>query len=157
SITLGPATISLTASQTQQFTATVTGSSNAGVSWSLNPPLGTISATGLYTAPATITSAQTVNLTATSLADGTKTAMAAIPLAIAQLRGGTPVSISLSGPASGATVSGNVTVSATATANAGVAGVQFYADAAPIGAEVTTAPYSVSWNTMSTPAGTHSL
>ena len=33
---------SLTASQTQQFTATVTGTGNAGVTWSLSPAVGSI-------------------------------------------------------------------------------------------------------------------
>src|SRR6185312_3699880 len=37
SVTLAPATSSLGASQTQQFTPTVTGSSNTSVAWTINP------------------------------------------------------------------------------------------------------------------------
>ena len=67
-IALTPTTGTVTASQTQAFAATVSGASNSGVSWSLNPTVGSISAAGLYTAPASITFAQTVTLTATSVA-----------------------------------------------------------------------------------------
>ncbi len=49
--------------------------------------------------------------------------------------------MSLTAPPSG-TVSGAVTLSATATDNVGVAGVQFLVNGAPFGAEDTTAPYS---------------
>jgi len=56
------------------------------------------------------------------------------------------VTVALSAPAAGSMVSGTgVTVSATASAN--VTGVQFQAGGANLGAEATTAPYSISWNT----------
>ena len=45
------------------------------------------------------------------------------------------------------TVSGTVTLTATATDNVGVAGVQFLLDNNPLAAEDTTSPYSVTWNT----------
>ena len=49
----------------------------------------------------------------------------------------------MTAPANGATVSGTaVTVSATATDNVGVVGVQFRLDGANLGAEDTSAPYS---------------
>src|SRR5260221_1312067 len=96
-ITLGPANANLTASQTQQFTATVTGSSNTGASWSISPQVGSISSGGLYTAPASIPSAQSVRVPASSLADPTKTAVAMVGLTPTSL-GPTPVSITL-GPA----------------------------------------------------------
>src|ERR1035437_9802898 len=75
-VSLTPTTVSLTGSQAQQFTATVNGSSNTAVTWSVNPSVGTVSSTGLYTAPASIASAQNVPLTATSAADPTKSASA---------------------------------------------------------------------------------
>src|SRR5439155_1497513 len=60
----------------------------------------------------------------------------------------TPPSVSMTAPANGATVSGTaVTVSATASDNVGVAGVQFRLDGANLGAEDTTAPYSIAWDT----------
>lgn len=65
--------------QTQQFTATVTGTTNSSVTWSVSggSTNGTISSTGLYTAPATVP-AGTVTITATSAADATKTGSAAV-------------------------------------------------------------------------------
>ena len=55
------------------------------------------------------------------------------------------------------TLSGIVTVSANASDNVGVAGVQFYLDGALLGAEDTTAPYSVSWNTTTATNASHTL
>src|SRR5581483_4244983 len=59
----------------------------------------------------------------------------------------TPPAVSLTAPAGGATVSGSVALSATASDNVGVVGVQFKLDGANLGAEDTTAPYSISWDT----------
>jgi hypothetical protein len=69
----------------------------------------------------------------------------------------TAPTVSLQQPASGATVSGSVTVTATASDNVGVVGVQFKVDGANIGAEDTTSPYSASWNTTTVGNGSHSL
>jgi hypothetical protein len=79
-VSVTPTAASLAASQTRQFTATVTNASNTAVTWSLNPDVGSIGSTGLYTAPVTITSQQTVTVTATSVADVTKSASATVTL-----------------------------------------------------------------------------
>jgi hypothetical protein len=60
-------------------------------------------------------------------------------------------------PASGATVSGTITISANATGSIAVAGVQFFVDGTALGAEVTAAPYQVSWNTMTAASRMHTL
>src|SRR5439155_1354022 len=66
--------------------------------------------------------------------------------------------VTMTAPGGGATVAGTaITVSATATDNDSVAGVQFMLDGAPLGAEVTTSPYSVVWNTTMVGAGSHTL
>jgi YD repeat-containing protein len=65
--------------------------------------------------------------------------------------------VTIASPAGGATVSGSVTVTASASDNNGVAGVQFRLDGASLGAEDTAAPYSVSWNTASVANGSHTL
>lgn len=81
SVSISPTTALLAVSTTQQFTATVTGTTNPAVTWSVdgvnggNTTVGTISTTGLYTAPAT---ASNHTVTATSVADGTKSASAAV-------------------------------------------------------------------------------
>jgi cellulose 1,4-beta-cellobiosidase len=107
-ISLSPLSATLTASLSQQFTAAVTGSSNTGVNWTvaLGPGApagalpGTISASGLYTAPSTIASQYTVIVTAQSQADTTKSASATVTL-------NPPETISTpaapTGPASGTT------------------------------------------------------
>jgi len=67
-----------------------------------------------------------------------------------------PPAVSITAPANGALVRGTVTVSATASDNASIAGVQFKLDGAALGAEDTIAPYSVNWNTVLT-FGNHTL
>jgi hypothetical protein len=79
-VNVKPGTINLNAGKTQQFTAAVSSSTNQNVTWSINPSVGTISASGLYTAPASIAAAQTVTVTATSAADSTKFSAATIGL-----------------------------------------------------------------------------
>ena len=63
---------------------------------------------------------------------------------------------SLTAPSSGATVSGNVTVSATATDNVAVTKVEFYAGATLIGTD-TTSPYSVVWDSTKVADGSYVL
>jgi glucose/arabinose dehydrogenase/chitodextrinase len=70
----------------------------------------------------------------------------------------TPPSVSVSAPSEGATVSGTtVNVTAAASDNDSVAGVQFLVDGAPLGAEDTSAPYSVVWNSWNHANGGHTL
>jgi hypothetical protein len=69
----------------------------------------------------------------------------------------TPPTVSITSPKSGDTVSGRINVTASASDSQGVAGVQFFLDNAPLGAEVTTAPYSVSWDTTTVSNGSHTL
>lgn len=70
----------------------------------------------------------------------------------------TPPAVSLSAPASGSTVSGaSVVVSATASDNVGVAGVQFKLDGNNLGSEDVSSPYSINWDTASVSNGSHSL
>jgi hypothetical protein len=78
-ITVGPPSATLSASQFTTFTASVTGTSNTGVTWSLNPSVGTL-VNGVYSAPATITAQQTLTVTATSAADPTKSASGTVTL-----------------------------------------------------------------------------
>jgi fibronectin type 3 domain-containing protein len=70
----------------------------------------------------------------------------------------TPPAVSLTAPTNGSTVSGSsVTVSASASDNVGVAGVQFKLDGNNLGSEDTSNPYSTTWNTTSASNGTHTL
>ena len=67
--------------------------------------------------------------------------------------------VSMTAPANGATVSGTVTVSANATDNVGMSGVQFQLDGASLGSPVMgTGPgYNMPWNTTTATNGTHTL
>lgn len=129
SVAISPTSASVAVNQTQQFTATVSGSSNTSATWSVdgiaggNTTVGTVSTTGLYTAPG---SAGSHTVTATSAADTTKSASAAVTVTSSA---GVSVTIS---PTSAsvqvnqtkqftATVSGNSNTSATWSVD-GVAG-----------------------------------
>jgi hypothetical protein len=64
----------------------------------------------------------------------------------------------MTAPADASTASGTaVTVSATATDNVGVVGVQFLLDGVALGAEDTTSPYSITWNSTGASNGSHTL
>lgn len=95
-ISLNPSSAAVGASGTVQFTPTVSNSTNANVTWSLSPAIGTISSSGLYTAPSLIASSQTVTVTATSTADNTQTASATISLVPAVSVSLTPATATLS-------------------------------------------------------------
>ncbi len=71
---------SVAAGQQAQFTATVTGTTNTSVTWLVvgGAADGTISASGLYTAPAVVPNPAVVTVTATSQADPTKSGSGSI-------------------------------------------------------------------------------
>ena len=69
----------------------------------------------------------------------------------------TAPTVALSAPVAGATVSGTVTVAATASDNIGIARVEFYRDNTVLLASSSAAPYSISWDTTGTAAGSHPL
>ena len=69
----------------------------------------------------------------------------------------TAPTVSLSSPAAGSTVSGVVSVAATASDDVGVQSVQFKLDGANLGAPDTTAPYGLSWDTRTASNASHSL
>lgn len=76
---------------------------------------------------------------------------------ILQLKGhGGPV-VSMTAPADSSTVSGSITLSATASDPTGVAGVSFVVDGTVRGAEITTSPYSTSLNTTTLANGWHTI
>ena len=68
-----------------------------------------------------------------------------------------PPAITITAPANGAVVTGPVTISANATDNVAVVGVQFKADGVNLGAEVPSAPYQAAWNSALAANGAHSL
>lgn len=110
SVSVSPATVSLTGGATQQFSATVNATSNTAVSWSVSctaggAACGSISASGLYTAPAVVVASTTVTVQATSSADNTKSATASVTL--------NPISVTVSPTTASLTAGGTQTFTAT--------------------------------------------
>ena len=91
-VSISPNSASLSGGETQQFTATVTGTTDMVVNWSVNnvpggdAGLGTISSDGLYTAPACMTQSD-VTVTATSAYDNTASANATVALSTSRASG----------------------------------------------------------------------
>jgi len=85
-VSVAPPTANIRAGSSYKFTASVFGSSNTSVAWSVNSTsggnstLGTVDSSGNYTAPATLPSPNTISVTATSAADATKSASSAVTL-----------------------------------------------------------------------------
>jgi len=82
-VSVSPSSATLYGGQTQQFTAAVANAnpSETGVAWSISPAgVGSINSSGLYTAPTTFATEETVTVTATSQADSTKSASATVTL-----------------------------------------------------------------------------
>src|SRR5580698_3487988 len=86
SVTVTPNPASVRAGSSQQFAATVTGTSNSSVTWSVNnvaggnSAFGTITASGNYTAPATLPNPNTITIQATSSADSSASGTSAVTL-----------------------------------------------------------------------------
>lgn len=87
SVLVSPPTATVLLSSTEQFTATVINSTNTGVTWTVsgvpsgNSIVGTISSSGLYTAPASLPTPSSVTVSAASQADPTKSASVMVSLA----------------------------------------------------------------------------
>ncbi|MFZ4763818.1 MAG: DUF1800 family protein, partial [Roseimicrobium sp.] len=81
-VTVSSSASSVGLGKTAQFAASVTGAANTAVTWSVvgGSGNGSISTTGLYTAPGTMPSTSKVTIVATSVAKATSTAQATITL-----------------------------------------------------------------------------
>src|SRR5437868_631137 len=91
-VNITPASVGLVPGASQQFQAAVSGTANTAVTWKVNgttggdPSFGTITQTGLYTAPTTVPTAGVATVSALSQADNITQGMATVmiqdPLAI---------------------------------------------------------------------------
>jgi YD repeat-containing protein len=105
-LTVSPAAAVLVPNGTQQFTALEAGTATAEVTWAVNgigggdATVGTVSSTGLYTAPATVPSPPTLTVTATLFDDATVSASAEVAILPPQFLfiAGPGVSIGFSAP-----------------------------------------------------------
>lgn len=84
SVAVSPASASVKAGSSAAFSASVVGSANTGVSWSVNginggnASVGTVSGMGVYTAPAPLNAGISVTVRATSLANNTAFGQASV-------------------------------------------------------------------------------
>ena len=74
SVSVVPSSVGLNANQAQQFTANVSGVASQNVTWSINPSVGTMSGSGIYTAPSSVTTNQAITIKATSATGAVGTA-----------------------------------------------------------------------------------
>ncbi len=142
SFTANPSAI--TAGQSSTLSWSVSGATSLSISG-----VGTVTGTSIVVNPALTT---TYTLTATNAA-GPSTAQATVTV--------TPdtalPTVSITAPTAGATVSGTVSVTASASDNVGVASVQFQLGGSNLGSALTTAPYTLSWNTITLANGPFTL
>lgn len=93
-VTVSPTSTSVAVGQTRQFTAVVQGGSNPAVNWTVNglaggnTSVGTITASGLYTAPASIPAPAAVTVAASAQADPAKLASASVTVTQGAAPGG---------------------------------------------------------------------
>jgi hypothetical protein len=100
SVSISPNDVKLVVGTTLQFTATVTDTFNQAVTWSLvgGNANGTISATGLFTAPASVPSPPQVTIMAVSQKDPTKSASATVTITLTPVPSNITVVVSPAAP-----------------------------------------------------------
>jgi hypothetical protein len=84
--------------QVVQSSAYSGGVATTAVTWSLTPRIGTISSSGLYTAPASITAPTNVTVTATSVDDPSKSASTTVALYSSAATAFSPIRVNAGGP-----------------------------------------------------------
>jgi hypothetical protein len=90
SVSVSPSSASLSAGKSQQFVASVQGTTNTSVNWSASA--GSISSAGMFTAP-TVSTSTTVMVSATSVADSTK--KATVNVVVTPASTPTPISLAI--------------------------------------------------------------
>ncbi len=123
-------------------------------------PIAGPATVGVQEDPQALTKTSTTQLSAPLTIDAANVTTASQTRVQGKAADTTAPAVSLTGPAPGATVSGKVNLTATATDNAGgsgMAGVQFKLDGTQLLAEDPLAPYSTSWDTTAAANGTHTL
>jgi hypothetical protein len=136
-VSISPTTATVSGAATQQFTATVTGTGSPSQTGTWSSTIGSISTSGLFTAPAATGSAQTVTITFTSAQNSAFAATATVTV-----------------PAAAATAPGAPTIG-TVTAGDASASVAFTAPSSNGGATITgytVTAYKASDNTVVTTA-----
>ena len=155
SITAQPASIAVTAGETASFSVTAAGTSPLSYQWQKDGANISGATSSSYTTPPTKTSDSGASfMVNVSNAAGSISSSAATLTVNADT---TPPTVSITSPVSGATVSGTISITATASDNVAVASVQLQVDGANSGAADTTSPYSFSLDTTTLTNANHTL
>lgn len=91
SVSISPASTSVSVGSTEQFTANVTGTADTAVTWNVNgvaggnSSAGIITSSGLYSAPSTVPPNTAVQVSAVSQADSSKSAAASVTITHLQI------------------------------------------------------------------------
>ncbi len=170
-ISASPASLSIAPGNSANSTITTTvsgGFSNAvalsasgqpsGVTVTFTPTSIAVPGSGTSTMGITVGStvspgAYPITVTGTG---GTTVHTTTVTLTVSTSADTTPPTTSITAPANNATVSGTVSVTATASDNVGVTKVEFYVDGA-LKTTVTTSPYTFSWDTTTVANGSHTI
>jgi Big-like domain-containing protein len=157
----GPTTAASYSTSSLSVALSGTAADNIGVSqvtWANSQGgSGTASGTTAWTAGGVVLQTGTNVLTVTAHDGAGNTATDTLTVTVTASTDTTPPTVALTAPMSGSTVSGTITVSASAVDDVSVAGVQFKLDGVNLGVEVTAPPYTVSWNTTTATGEAHSL
>ena len=154
--------------------ATVSGST-VTLSANANDNIGVTSVqfkiTGDYDPPELSATPYTLTWDSTAVTDGTHTitaiasdaagnttTSASVNVTVNNNNGGTSPTVVVMSPTEGATVTGSsVTLSAVASDDIGVAGVQFQLDGVDLGTEITAEPYTLTWDSTTVTDGAHTI
>ena len=116
-VTVSPVTATVTLNGTQSFSASISGSANTAVTWSVNgisggnATIGTITSGGVYTAPAALPNPSNVTIQAVSAANPNSSASASVTLAPPP----PPISVSVSPSAASVSLGSTLSLTATVT------------------------------------------
>ena len=151
----GTSTCTVTLNQPSPSGGTSVGLTNSN-SAVLTVPASVTVASGASTATfsaaaAVVTASQSAVVTAST---GTSSQSISLTILFAD---NVPPTVSVSSPTAGQTVSGTITLSASAFDNVGVAWVQFKVDGAAVGPQIATSPYNYSLVTTSLTNATHTI
>ena len=155
SITTQPASQTVTAGKTATFSVVATGTAPLSYQWKKNGSAISGATNASYTTPATASTdnSSTFAVVVTNVAGSITSSSATLTVNPDT----TPPTVSITSPAANTTVSGTITVTASASDSVGVSSVQLQVDGANVGSPDTTSPYTFSLDTTALSNASHSL
>jgi Bacterial Ig domain/Immunoglobulin domain len=154
-ITTQPTNQTVTAGQTASFSVVASGTAPLSYQWQKNGANISGATFASYITPATTSAdnGSTFQVVVSNSAGSMTSSAASLTVNPDTI----PPIVAITSPVSGATVSGTITVTASASDNVAVASVQLQVDGANVGAADTASPYSFSLDTLTLSNGSHNL